>query len=228
MSDTDKRVEKLEKDVENLKKEVEMFKIFKNLFAKDDSKLDELKQENKAYKKALKEAKQKLEEQKQLNSQLSQELQTLQNQNQTLQFTINNLQNELDKNPLKTLQDLYNSLDTTTKDGINNILVANDTLDIFAKGILNIEPIWDYLQYLNRENKDEEFDKLRKIFEILFKSYMGATNYRYQEVKENDEFDSSLHIRDNDFQEFDGNIKEIILKGITKDGEIVRKSIVRL
>ena len=170
MSDTDKRVEKLEKDVENLKKEVEMFKIFKNLFAKDDSKLDELKQENKAYKKALKEAKQKLEEQKQLNSQLSQELQTLQNQNQTLQFTINNLQNELDKNPLKTLQDLYNSLDTTTKDGINNILVANDTLDIFAKGILNIEPIWDYLRYLNREHKYQEFDKLRKILKYFLKA----------------------------------------------------------
>jgi len=228
MSDTDKRVEKLEKDVENIKKEVDMFKMFKNFFAKDDSKIDELKQENKAYKKALKEAKENLQEQNQLNNQLSKELQNLQNQNQTLQFTINNLQNEFDKNPLKTLQDLYNSLDTTTKDGINNILVANDTLDIFAKGILNIEPIWDYLKYLNDEHKYQEFDKLRKIFEILFKSYANITSYNYQSVNIGDEFDSSLHIRDNSFQEIDGSIKEIILKGIVKDNEIVRKSIVRL
>ena len=107
MSDTDKRLEKLEEEIKDIKKEVDMFKMFKNFFTRGDNKIDELKQENKAYKKALKEAKQKLEEQKQLNSKLSKELQTLQNQNQTLQSTINKLQNELDKNPLKTLQDLY-------------------------------------------------------------------------------------------------------------------------
>jgi chromosome segregation ATPase len=84
MSDIDNRLEKLGEEIKSIKKEVDMFKMFKKLFAKDDNKIDELKQENKACKKALKEAKEKLEEQKQLNSKLSKELQTLQNQNQTL------------------------------------------------------------------------------------------------------------------------------------------------
>ena len=199
--------EKLKERVSNLEEDMSMLKDILNFFninnSQDNSKeLDELKDK----------LSQKESELDNLNNKISQqtvEIANLKNENLRLS-------DELNKNPLKDLERVFNSLDDKTKNGIENILSLDEGLNIFAKGILNINSIFDYLDYLNREHKDEEFKKLKIIFEMIFKSYESVTNIGYLETVSGDEFDTNLHQRDNRSDEFDGKIKKVLLKGIQK------------
>ena len=224
---------KLKNRVSSLEKDMEMLKgILKSLGlnnSQDNSKeLDELKSQLSKKESEIDNLKnilsKKDDEIKSLNYTISQ---------QTIEIgTLNNdnlkLSEELNQNPLKELEIVFNSLDDKTKNGIENILLSDKGLNIFAKGILNINSIFDYLDYLNREHKDEEFKKLKIIFETIFKSYESVTNISYLETISGDEFDTNLHQRDNRSEEFDGSIEKVLLKGIKKNNEIIRKSIVRL
>ena len=225
-------IETIKKELEALKKEMEMLSLFKKLFQnkqeRDDGKLKELKTQNKQLKDELENLNKTiliLQEEK--NTQES-ENKTLHTQNITLTQENVTLQKELLKvkeTPLHKLQTLYDSLSATTQSGIKNSLHSDDPLTLFASGILHIEPIWEYAKYLLQEEKQEDFERLREIFYILFETYKNVEDLAYQNVSVGEEFDSYEHIRDSKSQPA-GAIQAIQLKGFCRDGEVVKKSVV--
>jgi hypothetical protein len=227
-------IDTMKKELEALKKEMEMLSLLKKFFQnnenKDNSKLEELKTQNKQLKDELENSNKTiltLQEEK-----IAQEFENkkLHSNNLTLTQEKSTLQKELlqaKETPLNKLQALYDSLSSTTQSGIKNSLHSDDPLTLFASGVLHIEPIWEYAKYLLLEEKIEDFEILRKIFYILFETYKNVEELEYQKVSVGEEFDSHEHIKDSK-SESAGTIQTIQLKGFCRDGEVVKKTIVRV
>ena len=119
------------------------------------------------------------------------------------------------------IQELYNQLSEESKKGI-----VLDEKNPYISGILNIERIWKYAEYLNREHKDNDFSIVRKIFYTLFDEFKGI--YTYQDVKVGDEYDMDKFTRDNRSEGMSGKIEEVVLKGFLRDDKIIKKTIVKV
>ena len=101
-----------------------------------------------------------------------------------------------------------------------------DEKNPYISGILNIERIWKYAEYLNREHKDNDFSIVREIFYTLFDEFKGI--YTYQDVKVSDEYDMDKFTRDNRSEGMSGKVEEVVLRGFLRDEEIIKKSIVKV
>ena len=229
-------IDTLKDEIMTLKKEMEMLSMFKKFFQNngnndDATKLDELKSKNKQLKQEVEnsrimvlnlqqEQKQQLNENKKLDANIV----TLKDKNLTLEKELIKIKNT----PFDKLQTLYASLSSTTQSGLKNSLHSDNPLILFTSGILHIEPLWEYTKYLLVEEKMEDFATLREIFYILFEPYKNVEDLEYQKVSIGEEFDSHIHIRDAK-SEPAGSIQAIQLKGFcTEDGEVVKKTIVRV
>ena len=201
-------------EIDKLKKEMEMFEFLKKCFQNDDSKLDELQKSN---------------------DRLQQEIDTLKGKNEKLKANYDEsetkndtLAKELQKlqgSPLQRVEELYNSLDISTKKGLKTTLYPSATLTLFSSAILHIEPLWEYAKYLLQKEEMQEFFKIKEIFYVVFESYKDVEGLIYQPIEIGDEFESKLHIRDNHSKP-SGEIKEIFLKGFCKNSKVIKQSIV--
>jgi len=227
------RILKLEEEMDIIKK---MLGVFGRKNTQDNSKeIDELKakiKEQKGQIKSLEKAKDDLNSQLRMRDReiegLKDEISRQKSEIEGIKRDNKKLKDELEQNPLKRLENIFGSLDSGIQGGVENILYSDNGLNIFAKGVLNIESIWDYLEYLNREHKDSEFEKLKNIFEIIFESYRAVTKMDYLETQPNEEYDMNLHQRDNRSKEYDGNIQKVVLRGIKRGDKIIKRSIVML
>ena len=230
VSNHKKGIENLQTKMQKMQKELDMFLVLKKIFAQngDDSKVKELQKENKQLKKYSQELTSLNNSLKDDKLQLTTQLENEISKNAKLKEKNLRLEKELSKNPLQKIDNLYNKLNETTKDGIKNILKNKNELTLFSSATLNIEPLWEYLKYLRNEHKDKEFEILNEIFLIVFKTYINVTNITYQNINIGDEFDGEFHTRDNRSEGYDDDIKEIILCGLVEDDKIIKKSIVRV
>jgi hypothetical protein len=225
-----KDINSLTIEIQKMQKELEMFSILKKLFTQnsDDSKIKKLEEENKTLKNRYKELEifnNRLQnEQSQIKTKLQDEIL----KNKKLEDKNLSLEKELSNNPLQKIEKLYNELNETTKSGIKNILKNQNEVTLFASATLNIEALWEYLRYLRNEHKDKEFKTLQEIVKIILETYTTITDIKYQNVKIGDEFDNEYHTRDNRSEEYDGEIKEILLQGLVENGRVIKKSIVRV
>jgi hypothetical protein len=167
----------------------------------------------------------KLEKEK---SNLEKEYKELELQNRELIFRLEGILHQYKNSPLIRLKEIYDSLSISTKEGLKNIFNSEDALVLFVSGVKEISAIWDYAAYLRREHKDEEFEKVKLIFYLLFGVYKEIVNASYQDVRVGDIFDFKFHIRDNRSKGMSGRIEEIILFGYKENGIIIKKSIVKV
>ena len=137
------------------------------------------------------------------------------------------LQHIIDKNPLIKLEKLYQQLTPTTQKAISNIL-SGDEVALFASGVKNFSDIWEYAKELNSEHKDEDFEILLEIVEMLFDSVSLVENLKKQEIEIGDSFDSDIMTRDNRSFSQSGVVEQIILFGYTRKDKLKQTSIVRI
>ena len=220
-------LESLKQEIDTLKKEMEMLAMFKKFFQKDEhkseSELNTLKSHNRELQEEIAKLEKRYTAQKRENHKLQADNQQLTQQSLTLEQELKKAQ----ETPLNKLQTLYARLSSSTQSGIKNSLHSDDPLTLFASGILHIEPIWEYAKYLLQEEKLEDFERLREIFYILFETYKNVEELAYQNVSVGEEFDSYEHIRDSKSQPA-GAIQAIQLKGFCREGEVVKKTVVRV
>jgi len=121
------------------------------------------------------------------------------------------------------LLDLYSKLSDSVKRGCVNIFdtESEETLKESLKECT--ESYWEYCRYLRNEHRDEEFVPMLKILE----ESVILTDYSFQGIEVGDDFDSFMyHSRDNRSAEYSGDIVEVALDGLVRDGKLVKKAIV--
>jgi len=245
----DKEILKLKEEIKEelrteLKEEI-MIELLRKIFYNntkenqiDNKEFEKLKQENDELKNQLQETLRKKQE---LENTKNEEIQNLKTKNLELENSLNKLENEnnslltkikeLEKQQIKELKEfekLYSQLSETTKSSLKNVLKNDNQLSLFCSGIYFINDIWDYALHLETEHNDKEFEIVKNMFYLLFETYKNIENVTLDETKENDEFNSDLHLRNNRSEEYSGPIKKVILKGYKKKNKIIKQSLVEL
>jgi hypothetical protein len=155
------------------------------------------------------------------------ELKELKTKHSLLTEKNSELQHIIDKNPLIKLDKLYQQLTPTTQKAISNIL-SGDEVALFASGVKNFSDIWEYAKELNSEHKDEDFEILLEIVEMLFDSVSLVENLKKQEIELGDSFDIDIMIKDNRSSSQSGEVEQIVLFGYTKKDKLKHQSIVKV
>ena len=131
----------------------------------------------------------------------------------------------LKQDQLALVEKLYADLDNSTKQALKNIFVSGDGDAILVKGVAKILSIWDYLEYLAIENKSQEFKNLKKLYDELFKTYQKISNISIQQV--NSKYDDEFYTK-TPSSPTTGTITKVILDGLVKDGQIIKKAVVKV
>ena len=238
----DKEILKLKAELKEelraeLKEEI-MIELLRKIFCNntkenqiDNKEFEKLKQENNELKDQLQDTLRKIKELENTKNREIQNLKTknseLENENNTLLGKIKDLEKQQIKE-LKEFEKLYSQLSETTKSSLKNVLKNDNQLSLFCSGIYFINDIWDYALHLETEHNDKEFEIIKNMFYLLFETYKNIENVTLDETKENDEFNSDLHLRNNRSEEYSGPIKKVILKGYKKKNKIIKQSLVEL
>jgi len=136
---------------------------------------------------------------------------------------VNQLKKELYE--AKKFHFLYEDLEDSTKEALKNIFPSSDNDVVLVKGVTKILSIWDYLEYLLIEGRSKEFKKLKKLFDELFKTYSKISNVKKQQV--NLKYDDEFYTKTPSSPAV-GNITQILLDGLVKDGKIIKKAVVKV
>lgn len=125
---------------------------------------------------------------------------------------------------------LYKDLSPRAIKSLENIF-KGDSIDIFmACGIQedNINSLWYYIKNEIIEERDEDIEKLKFIFEYFFNLYIVPNDYyTSQEIKIGDKFDTSIHIAHSRGKS-SGEVKEVLLRGYLNKNtkKIINKSLI--
>lgn len=125
---------------------------------------------------------------------------------------------------------LYKNLSPRAIKSLENIF-KGDSIDLFmACGIQedNINSLWYYIKNEIIEERDEDIEKLKFIFEYFFNLYIVPNDYyTSQEIKIGDKFDTSIHIAHSRGKS-SGEVKEVLLRGYLNKNtkKIINKSLV--
>ncbi|WP_432205055.1 coiled-coil domain-containing protein [Cetobacterium somerae] len=125
---------------------------------------------------------------------------------------------------------LYKDLSPRAIKSLENIF-KGDSIDTFmACGIQkdNINSLWYYIKNEIIEEREEDIEKLKFIFEYLFNLYIIPNDYCiWQDIKIGDKFDTFIHIAHSKGRA-SGEVKEIILRGYLNKNtkKIINKSVV--
>lgn len=125
---------------------------------------------------------------------------------------------------------LYKSLSPRAIKSLENIF-KGDSIDTFiACGIQedNINSLWYYIKNEIIEERDEDIDSLKIIFEYFFNLYIVPNDYYIsQDVKIGDRFDTSTHIAHSKGKA-SGEVKEVLLRGYLNKNtkKVINKSVV--
>lgn len=145
------------------------------------------------------------------------------------------LQKELDfyikqfENQIKAYT-LYKELSPRAIKSLENIF-KGDSIDTFiACGIQedNINSLWYYIKNEIIEERNEDIENLKFIFEYFFNLYIIPNDYYIsQDVKIGDKFDTSIHIAHSKGKA-SGEVKEVLLRGYLNKNikKVINKSVV--
>ena len=133
-------------------------------------------------------------------------------------ITFNNLCNELGKN--------YKYLDKYIKKYLEDELKIISPESLIINGSLYFEKLWDYALMCRKKSKFIAFEDIKDIIYLLFHFKKDVFDVEWQEVEIGDKFDETKFLMDDESENKVGIIKEVVLKGYVKDGELIKKSLV--
>ncbi|MGL4403452.1 MAG: hypothetical protein ACRCTS_07020 [Fusobacteriaceae bacterium] len=135
-------------------------------------------------------------------------------------------------NDLLQIHEKYNGLSEKTRGSLSGIFKSESIIGIISCGVQeeNLNSLWDYIKDKIKEEKYEDIENLKGIFQKLFDIYiLSNPKYERQDVKKDDFFDFETHIRHSSGR-VNGKIEEIMLLGYInkKNGQVIKKSLVKV
>ena len=200
----------LEKIIEKPKEEIE---TLKDTICKKDEKIEKLESKNSSNLANIEKIENK-------NRELEKENENLKN---SLKFYEENFKEELDVYKIfRAIKD---------KENLEGIFKDESLKGFLACGLQekNINALWDYIKYKILEEKNENLEELKRIFDFFFERFVLANPiYKRDEVVEK-EFDTHKHINATPLNP-SGEIEEVLFRGYknTKTNKPIKKSIVKV
>ena len=200
--------------------------------------IKEWKQKYQKLKECLSSQEGKNQELEQTNKNLDNKILTQDTEISTLNGQNKDIQDQLDfykqsfEDEIKVYEK-FSSLKSATKDSLSGIFKNESLSGFISCGVQekNIQNLWEYIKAEILEDKNSDIETLVEMFYFFFERYkMAYPMYELLETKQNDSFDTQLHIKHNTSSSSSGAISKVYLQGYKniKTEKVVKQSIVKI
>jgi len=131
-------------------------------------------------------------------------------------------------NLCKELRESYKYLDKHVKRDLEHELEIISPESLIINGSLYLGKLWDYALMCRKKSRFVAFDNIKDIIYLLFHFRKDILDVEWQEVEIGDKFDETKFLMDYDSENNIGIIEEVVLRGYVEDGELIKKSLVRV
>ena len=174
----------------------------------------------------------------QINANLEEELTKKSSQVSSLNEQNKKMQQQLDfykqnfEDELK-IYEKFTSLSDETKDSLRGIFKDDSLSGFMSCGVQekNIQNFWEYIKAEILEDKNSDIEKLVEIFYFFFaRFHIAYPMYELLNTKQNDSFDTQLHIKHNSSSSNSGMISKVYLQGYKniKTDKTIKQSVVKI
>lgn len=200
--------------------------------------IEEWKQKYKNLKECLNSQEDKTQKLKQKNNDISKTNEELEDkiitkneQNEDIQNQLNFYKQSFEEEII--IYEKFISLRNETKDSLSGIFKGDDISGFISCGVQekNIQNLWEYIKAEILEDKNSDIETLIEIFYFFFTRYkMAYPMYELLNTKQNDNFDTQLHIKHNTSNSSSGVISKVYLQGYKniKTEKTIKQSVVKI
>ena len=131
-------------------------------------------------------------------------------------------------NLCKEVREHYKYLDKYVKRELEHDLEIISPESLIINGSLYLERLWDYALMCRKQSRFVAFESIKDIIYLLFHFRKEILDVEWQEVEIGDKFDETKFLMDDESENKTGIIEEIVLRGYIEDGELIKKSLVKV